>query len=175
MIGFARTNDFVGRTIRFGEFLRFRSGDKWNHVFHIDSIKDGIPYVLQADARGVTNDKPLSSVGEYVLMDIRHLCDTDKVLFFARKQIKDRYSWSTILAIAVDIILPQWAPSFRSASKRKTSWICSTLGAEALRFGGWYHDWPDIYFITPAQLSSVLVAEFSHETVESTAVEVESD
>ena len=163
MVGFARTNDFIGKAIRFGEWLRFRKGDTWNHAFIVDSIKDGIPYVLQADVRGVTNDKPLSSVGEYILLNPKVVADLDKLRYFARKQLRDGYGWATIFFLVVDIITPKWFPAFHPSSKGRPSWICSTLTGEALRFAGWYHDWADPMLVTPAQLYEALTSEFSAE------------
>jgi hypothetical protein len=155
-IGFAHTKDFIGKAIRFGEWVRWRKGDYWNHVFVVDRIVDDVVYILQADSRGVTNGSTLASLGEYVLVEMADHADKTTLLSFCRRQLKDGYSWSTILAIAVDIISPRWFPSFRSASKRKASWICSTLTAEAMRFGGWYYSWPDIYFVSPSQLYEAL-------------------
>ena len=165
-IGFAHTGDFIGKTIRFGEWLRFRKGSWCNHVFMIDRIENGIPYVIQADFHGVTNSKPLSDVGTHTLMRTSLFADVDKARYFYRKQLKDGYGFWSIFFLAVDILTPKWFPAFHPSSKGRPSWICSTLGAEALRFGGWYHEWPDPMLVTPAQLYDALKEEFDGSFVE---------
>ena len=145
-IAFAHSNGVMGRVIRFGEFLRWKRGSHWNHVAVVDRIVDGVAYVIQAEAHGVTCDKPLSSVGDYELMRLD--IDVDKALEFARAQVGSRYGWLSIVSIAFDIITPDWAPAVR----RRNTWVCSALVGETLRVGGWLTNWGDIYIVTPAQL-----------------------
>lgn len=158
-IVFAHSNGIMGKAIRLGEWLRFRRGSHWNHVCFIDRVVDGVPYVLQAEPSGVTVDKTLDSVGAYLLMEPPKGVDRTQVMFFARQQVGYHYGWLMILALAVDIITPAWFPTFHLASKKKPSWICSVLSAEALRFGGWFHQWPSIYQVTPSQVFSALLPE----------------
>lgn len=149
-IGFAHTTGAMGKLIRIGEWLRFRKGSQWNHMFIVDRVVDDVPYIIQATLRGVTDSATLESVapgGRYITFGPE--ARRDDLLAFARKQVGLCYGFGTILAIAIDILTWNWVPSFRGA--RKSSWICSALGCEALRYGGWMHDFVDIYTITPAQ------------------------
>lgn len=152
-IGFAHTTGLMGRLIRLGEWLRFRKGSHWNHAFVVDRVVDGVPYIIQATLRGVTDSAPLATVapgGNYVTMPPPMTASRSGVLKFARAQVGAPYSFATIVAIAIDIVTWNWFPSFRGA--RRNSWICSALVGESLRFGGWLHDFRDIYEVTPSQL-----------------------
>lgn len=152
---FCHSKDFIGKVIRFGEALRWKRGAHFNHVAIIDRVEDGVAYVIQAEARGVTDIRKLDEVapgGTYELVALPEGVDVDQVLNFARKQVGSKYGFGTIAAIAIDIIMPSWFPSLRPANKKSNSWICSAVVAESLRFGGWYHKWSDIYLVTPAEL-----------------------
>ena len=154
-IGFAKTNGIMGRAIRFGEELRWHRGSIWNHAFIVDRIEDGVVYVIQAEAAGVTSDKTLDSVapkGVYVTMRPPQSVDVESLLAFARQEVGSHYGWLSIASAILDILTPGWFPSFR----RGNSWICSAITAEALRAGGWLHRWSDIYVVTPAQLFDAL-------------------
>jgi hypothetical protein len=159
-IGFARTKGVMGALIRLGEWLKLRKST-YNHQFVIDQDAPGGDwYIIQATLRGVTNHGLLSTVapgGKYVTMAPPSKVDRDKLLKFARAQVGLRYGYWTILAIAIDTVSWQWFPAFRGA--RKSSWICSALVCEALRYGGWLHDWLDVYTITPQQAFDVLTSE----------------
>lgn len=151
-IGFAKTKGVMGRLIRLGEVLRFKKGSEWNHEFIVSDFRDGEFYITQATLRGVTNTAKLTEVapgGHYITMPPPFEVDRQKLLLFAASQVGITYSLGTILAIALDIVTWNWVPSFRGS--RKPSWICSGLVNEALRFGGWLHQWIDIYTVTPAQ------------------------
>ena len=152
-IGFAHSNGIMGRAIRFGERIRF--GEKpshWNHAFIVDTVeRDGnewVVTVIQAEPHGVTCDKRIETVGEYVLLAPHPTHDRGDILTFARAHIGDRYGFMSIVSEVLDIASPNWWPAFR----RRSTWICSALVAESLRFAGWLHDWGDIYTVTPAQL-----------------------
>ena len=158
-IVFAHSSGIIGRAIRLGERLRFRSGATWNHVAIVDRIEGGKVYIIQAEASGVTNDKELHTVspnGHYIVLEPPQGVDVEQLLEFARAQVGSRYGFGTILAIAVDILTPGWFPSLRPANKKSNSWICSAVVGESLRFGGWLHHFADIYLVTPAELWSAL-------------------
>lgn len=158
-IVFAHSNGIIGRTIRLAERLRWHRGSMYNHVAIVSWVHDGVAYVTQAEPRGVTNDKPLSSVGEYTLVAPPKDVDKEQMLRFATSQIGKRYSFLSILSIIVDILTPNWFPAVRNAD----TWICSALVAESLRAGGWLHNWPDVYIVTPAQLFQTLIhADVNH-------------
>lgn len=156
MLVFCHGADRISKAIRLGQWLRWRQGSLWNHVAIIDRIEDGVAYVIQAEARGVTDCRRLDEItpgGNYELVKLPKGVKAASVLEFARAQVGTKYGFGTILAIAIDILTPGWFPSLRPANKRSNSWICSAIAAEALRFGGWGPiRWPDIYLVTPAQL-----------------------
>ena len=159
-IGFARTTGWMGRLIRLGEALRFKRGKEWNHVFIVsDEIAEGLgPLIIQATIRGVTDNAPLATVapgGKFVVPPLPDGVDAAKVLEFAKAQVGQRYGFLTILAIACDISTWNWVPAF--CGSRKPSWICSALGAESLRFGGWLHNWVNAATVMPSALYEVYV------------------
>ena len=143
----------MARAIRLGERLRGKRGSFFNHACLIDRIEGDQIYILQAEPVGVTNDKLIESIGSYVIVEPPDSVDKDRMMEFARKQVGLNYDWFAIMSILVDILTPNWFPAFRHGN----TWICSALVAESMRFGGWYHGWPDIYIPTPAQLWVAIV------------------
>lgn len=151
-IGFCRSKGIVAKIIRLGEWIRFRKGEI-NHAF----IVHPSGRVYQAEARGVTNTRMIEDVapgGDIWIYPFPDGVDVEKVFVFCKFNVGKRYGWGSILAIALDVILPLWTPAFR----RPNTWICSALAAEALRAGGWVRQdlWPDIYVVTPTQLRNAL-------------------
>ena len=147
-IVFAHSNGLMGRAIRLGERLRWRRGSKWNHVAIVSSVHDDIVFITQAEPRGVTNDKQLHTVGEYILITPPANISKTNMVKFATEQVGKPYSFLSIASIVLDILSPNWFPAFR----RHSTWICSSLVGESLRFGGYLHEWDDIYTVTPSQL-----------------------
>ena len=124
----------------------------------VDRVTNGVAYIIQAEARGVTNDKTLESVspgGTYTLVEPPTHVDRNAMLEFARNEVGSKYGWLSILSAVFDIVTPDWLPSVR----RDDSWICSAVTAEALRTGGWVYRWPDIYCVTPAQLFNAVMSD----------------
>ena len=160
-IGFAHSNGIMGRAIRFGERLRW--GEKpshWNHAFIVDKVwlaSDGhvVVTIIQAEPHGVTNDKLIESVGDYILVEPNPNHSREDILAFAREQVGSQYGFLSIVSSALDIASPNWWPAFR----RRSTWICSALVAESLRYAGFLHSWGDIYTVTPAQLFK----EYTHQ------------
>ena len=151
-IVFSHSNGLMARAIRFGEFLRWRKGSHWNHACVISRVdKDGTAYVIQAELRGVSEAR-LHTVGQYIILEPPARVNRNKVLAFTKAQIGSSYGLLSIASIVADIITPSWFPSMR----RRNTWICSAVTGEALRYGGWLHNWSDIYMITPAQLFDAL-------------------
>jgi hypothetical protein len=148
-IGWAHTNDLMGKLIRVGESLRGKRGSEWNHQFIVDSpvVGEDDWYVIQATIHGVTDTGRLSEFPTFVTKRPPHEADAAKILLFARTQVGVNYGFLTILAIAIDIVTWDWFPSFRGA--RNQSWICSALVEESLRYAGWLHDFTNIYTVTP--------------------------
>ena len=164
-IGFARTKfrppkGEMGALIRLGTRLKFHKAT-FNHQFVVDRVVDGgVPYIIQATLHGVTDTMRLDEVapgGLYVLLPPPASVDVEKFLSFCRKQVGVKYGILTILAMAIDVVSWQWVPAMRGA--RKNSFICTALVNEGLRFGGWYHDWIDVYNIFPDEGYDALVAE----------------
>jgi hypothetical protein len=156
---FARTNGIMGKLIRVGEWLKLRRCE-WNHMAIVDRLENGEWYVIQATLKGVTNTARLVDVapgGSYIVVVPPPEVDLDKVVVFAEEQVGVCYGMGTILAISIDILTYQWVPALRGA--RKNSWICSALGAEALRFGGWFHSWVDLYTVVPEDAFETIIAE----------------
>jgi len=156
---FAHSTGILGRIIRMGERIRFKEGSHWNHVAIVDRpLEDGDFTIIQAEARGVTSDKRLSSIapgGEFRIVRLPAGVSRSKVLQFAHAQVGSRYGFLTIFSIAIDILTPFWVPSFRT----RNSWICSAVAQESLRCGGWLHSWGDVYLVTPSDLFMALTGE----------------
>ncbi len=152
-VGFAKSDGFMGRAIRLGEFISGGRGEV-NHMFIVDHVTDSV-HVIQADIKGVTRGSVLT--GEYLILSPPRNISTARLLRFARRQVGLEYGVLTIIAIAFDIVTWQWVPSLRGA--RKSSWICSALGAESSRFGGWLHDFIDIYSVTPQQVLDAMLSD----------------
>lgn len=143
----------VSRAIRWGEWLRWRRGSEWNHFAWLDHDEAGW-IVGQAEGHGVTCDKTLASIapgGTYEIVPLPPGVDRAKVLEFLRAQVGRPYGFLTIVSIVITLI----SPKFLNVMLPDT-WICSAVVAEGLRAGGWIHNWPDVYQVTPAQLSDVL-------------------
>ena len=155
-VGFAHSHGVMARLIRIG------TDGEWNHQFVIsDEVDtDGHPLIIQATFEGVTGDARLDSVspgGHYCVVRPPSFVRLDDVVRFAKSQVGDPYGVGTDVSIAMDIVTPPWFPSFRSSSK--SSWECAAVANESLRFGGWYHNWPDIYHLTPQQGYDALMAD----------------
>lgn len=166
---FCHSTGIVGAGIRLIEKLRRdwaktneASGARYNHVAILDApLPNGDWSVIQAEAAGVVQDTPekpsrLSTVtpgGFYSIVQLPHEVDRDDVIAFARAQVGFKYGFVT----DASILLTLFTPKFLNVMTPHT-WICSALGAESLRCGGWVHLWPDLYAVTPAQLWLALEA-----------------
>jgi hypothetical protein len=150
---FAHTDDLVGKGIRWAERIRFRGGAAYNHVATLYEFLDGEWNVIQAQARGIVIC-PLSRVapdGSYTIIQPPTSVNTAKQIEFLEKQLGDSYGFLTIASILVNLFLPHFINV-----EMPGTWICSAVAAEALRYGGWYNSWPDIYEVSPAQLYEVM-------------------
>jgi hypothetical protein len=152
-ICFSHSSGWMAKCIRFAEFLRWRKGSYWNHACVISRVdQDGTVHVIQATLKGVV-ESPLESIGQYVIIEPPYRVNRNRILEFTKAQIGMSYGVLSILSIMFDIISPSWFPSFRMPR----TWICSAVTGEALRYGGWHHDWDDLYCVTPSQLFTALV------------------
>lgn len=140
----------MGRLIRFGEKVKFHHAE-WNHVAILDRFEDGEWYVIQAEARGVTNFRKLSEVGDSYQV-VPCPAAAPLVLEFARGEVGRKYGFIQLLCDAIDLVTPLWFVAFR----RPNTWVCSSLAGEALRAGGWIHRWKDSYCVTPQELFDAL-------------------
>ena len=153
---FCYSNGLAAKIIRFGEWLRFRRGT-WNHVAIVHKVEMGRVYVIQAEARGVTDCRTIDEIapgGHYEVRRLRNV-DPEQVVAFARQEVGSKYGWLSIVSTALDLITPLWFVAFR----RAFSWICSALAGEAARCGGWLHRWADSYTVTPQALYNAFVAD----------------
>ena len=152
-VGFSRSNGTMGKLIRFGESISGGRGEV-NHMFVVDNVRDGIG-VIQAEMKGVTRGEKMT--GEYLIVKPPKDVSLTRTLKFARAQVGIEYGLWTDIGIGIDMVTWQWVPAFRGA--RKESWICSALGAESLRYGGWLRHFIDIYTVTPQQALDALIAD----------------
>ena len=153
---FCHSKGFVGGSIRWCEKLRRdwaktneKTGAKYNHVAILDRIVDGEWTVIQAEGKGVTGGAELSSVapgGSYAIVPLPAGVDQEKVLAFARSQVGYKYGFITVASI----FLTLFTPRFINVMLPYT-WICSAVGMESWRAGGFVHQWPDVYQVSPAQ------------------------
>jgi len=154
---FCHTTGLIGRAIRVAQYF---DGDgkfsKWNHVAILDrQDSDGKWFVIQAEPKGVTDDKYLDDVapgGNYEIVPLPQGCDRSKFLEFARFQVGFSYGFITIFSCAIDILLPN-----SICLRKANSWICSGLAAGSLWFAGFEpaKSWPDLYTRTPAQIARI--------------------
>ena len=149
-IVFAHGKGFISRAIRLAERLRFQQNDAhWNHVAIITATGARGYRIVQAESRGVTAGWFASpaDIAEKVEVVKCPAADRAKVLAFANAEVGSTYGYLTILSIAISLIVP-WFVTVRQPG----TWVCSALGAESLRAGGFLERWPDIYQVSPAQL-----------------------
>lgn len=172
---FAHGKGVISRAIRIAEWLQWLRhavvvllhtgnwsprdhGHDFNHVAVVDEVDGDIVYVIQAEAHGVTGKgfhrrtlDEVSPGGTYEIVKPPSGTSRAHILAFARAEVGSAYGFFSIASEVCNTVTPQWL-TFRWTN----SWICSALAAESLRFGGWLHNWPDIYQVTPAELYRAL-------------------
>lgn len=127
------------------------TGDK-NHAALLDRQEtDGTWKIIQAEGKGVTDDKPLVLGERDVIVRCPKVCDREKVLYFAHEQVGLKYGFLT----DVSIFVTELSPAFVNVM-RPWTWICSALVAESYRFGGLYLPTGDIYQFAPDPLYAAL-------------------
>lgn len=153
-VGYVKSNGLMARLIRIGEGLSSKADVNHMVIFGNDGK------VIQAEMAGVTDTATYEDILShdicYVVKPPRQL-NLKKVVQFAEAQVGISYGLWTDIGIGIDMVTWQWVPAFRGA--RKPSWICSALGTESLRFGGWLHNCIDIYTITPQQSKDALLSD----------------
>ena len=148
-LAFCHSNGIVGKAIRFAQRHDKDGKDaQWNHVAVLDRCIDGTWYVIQAEAHGVTNDKPLSTVGEYEIVPFPAHANRTKFIEFVSSKVGSKYGFLTILSIALNMILPDKV-IFRKAG----TYICSGLVSVGLNYAGFAPVCAssDLYSVTPAR------------------------
>ena len=157
---FCHGTGIISKAIRLGERIRYRNGSFWNHVAIVDDEECPVhncPYVIEAVGSGVIDHGCLATIapgGSYELVEVPEGVSAEDVLTFAQSQVGDQYGWISIVSIILRILLPKWVP-FPTMRTRST-WVCSALAGESLRFGGWYADWSDIYTVVPSELYAAI-------------------
>lgn len=161
---FCHSAGIVGGAIRLAESFRRdwdddhlaseQPGDEWNHVAVLSSCVGASHnpfnwWVIQAEGRGVTESLlgDVAPDGRYEIVRLPTGCEPARVLAFMRLALGDRYGFVTIASIVATLLSPRFFNVMAPGT-----WICSAVAAEALRFAGWLHDWPDIYQVSPAEL-----------------------
>lgn len=144
---------FVGSAIRFIEH-----GGEYNHIAWLDHQDAAGEWTIgQAVGKGVTCESKLSTVapgGSYVILQAPAEVNRGRALAFARAQVGAEYGFVECASIVATL----YTPKFVNVMKPNT-WICSAVGAEMWRAGGWVHNWPDIYQVLPQQLVDAALAE----------------
>jgi hypothetical protein len=156
---FAHSTGVIGKAIRFAERIRGKGGDNWNHVAVLSKRVDGVWYIIQAEAKGVTDDKTLDSVapgGSYEVVPLPLEVERFSFYNFVWSQVGAKYGYLSILSCAFDIIIPD-AICLRQAK----TWICSGLVAAGLLAGDYCpaQEWArkDLYTTMPSEVHTEIV------------------
>ena len=152
-IVFFHGTGFVDGAIRWAEKIRFKKGSAWNHVAILKERTDKGWTLYQAEGKGITDTGLLGDSG-YFILRLPEGVNREKVLEFANGEVGKPYGFLTILSILVTLFMPQFVNVMLP-----NTWICSAYAAEAMRTGGWYHPWPDLYQTSPAALWEALQGE----------------
>ena len=150
----AHGKGFLSKTIRFGQWLRpsWRHWKYWNHSAIVSSVSEKNE-VLCIQMGRKCEEIPLSEVspgGVTKIMPAPRNVDTFAALCYARSQLGIKYSYSTILSIALNLLTPKMIHvDFRRSGD---SLICSGLVARSWEHGGWQCP-TDPFQITPAEMA----------------------
>jgi len=150
---FCETNGIIAKCIRWAQRrLPAHQYSKWNHVAILDRFEDGKWYVIQAEPRGITDNKTFDSLslnGTSEVVELPRTTNRDLMLRFARSQVGLKYGYLSILSCALDVILPN-----AICLRQSRTWICSGLAAGSLWYAGFMPamSWPDMYSIYPAEV-----------------------
>ena len=151
---YVHSNKVVSRLIQGAQWIRWRAGSKWNHMFILvkPMILNGVVVdwvIVQAATRGVSYSTLLAETegAEYAIVSAEGL-DRNKVVEFATAQVGVKYGFLTLFAIAINLYTPS---IIHIDFRRDGTWICSAMAEEASRFGGLYRPWKNIYGVSPAE------------------------
>jgi hypothetical protein len=151
---FCKTQGIVGRAIRHAQRRLHNLGmhHQWNHVAVLsEQLPDGKWTVIQAEPKGITDDKTLDSLGDYIVVPLPPEVPVVRFLSFLRMQVGSRYGYLSIASIALDLFLPE-----SICVRRPGTWECASLVGGALWYGGFpkMAEVTDLYTLTPAEISS---------------------
>ena len=156
---FCHSKGIIGASIRWAQKRLDRSHYyKWNHVAVLHEQVGDDWTIIQAEAKGVTNDKMLSSVapgGSYEVVPFPEHLDQVRFMNFLLTQVGSKYGFLTIFSCALDMALPDAV-----CLRKDNTWICSGLVAGALWFCGFAKacDWGDLYTTTPAEVAAAIIS-----------------
>ena len=157
---FAHSTGIIGKAIRFAERIRGKGGYNWNHVAVLRGEIDGVWYIIQAEAKGVTDDKTLESVapgGSYEVVRLPKEVDRLSFFTFVSSQVGAKYGYLSILSCAVDIIIPD-----SICLRQSKTWICSGLVAAGLLTGDYKpaREWArkDLYTTMPSEVHTEIAS-----------------
>jgi hypothetical protein len=139
----------VAWALKMAQKIRWKGS--FNHVAWLDRQENGQWYIGQAEGSGVTIDKKLNLGIWDRIVPLPNVCDRQKTWQFLRGQVGRKYGFLTIVSILFTLLSPRFVNVMAP-----NTWICSAVVAEGLRFGGWYHPWPDIYQVAPDELWTAL-------------------
>jgi len=128
------TTGFLARCIRFGQFFRYhgemRSYAHWNHTA---MIIDADGTIVEAAGRGVrVRNISEYKENEYYLVNTRlNKQSREQTVAAAKSFIKDKYSFLTILSIAIQLVT-----GIELQISLGNTVICSGLVSQALWAGG---------------------------------------
>lgn len=151
---FARTRNFYGAVIRFGQALRWWKYRSWNHMAIVSKIDpDGQIWVIQM-ARHCEEVK-LENVapnGRLKFVAPPDEVSRIKSVEYARKRLGTKYGVLTIFSIAINLALPR---QLVFDIHTEGTLICSALVAKAWEHGDW--DCPiESSQITPAEYDGII-------------------
>lgn len=151
---FARTSNFYGALIRFGQALRWWKFRLWNHMAIVDSVDpDGTVWVIQMSKHCVRIKlQDVAPKGHVKIISAPDDVNREMAIRWANKQLGTEYGILTIISIAINLILPN---PIRFDIRTSDTLICSALVARAWEHGGW-DCLTDPFQITPAEFDGAL-------------------
>jgi len=140
----------LAKLIRFGQFIRYhgkmRPYSYWNHTAMIISESGEI---IEAIGRGVVISKieDYSDVEYYYVSTKLNKQSREQAVASANSFLKDKYSWMTIISIAIELLT-----GVKVQVTQSSTMICSSLVGQSLWAGGIIFD-SNPYQMMPADLA----------------------
>ena len=144
------TKGILAKLIRCGQFIRYhgkmRPFAHWNHTAMVISESGDI---IEAVGRGVviSNINDYSDVEYYYVSTKLNKQSRDQAIASANSFLKDKYSWMTIISIAIELLT-----GIRVQFTQSNTMICSSLVGQSLWAGGIIFD-SNPYQMMPADLA----------------------